>query len=123
MKIRIKNNSVRFRLSRKEVEEFGKTGYLEGRTDFFPFPFLYSIKSTGNVSALSADYRDHTISLEVPHAWAKEWVNTDRTGFDTQMEILDGQYIYLLIEKDFKCLNEAIEDQADNYENPLKADT
>ena len=27
--------------------------------------------------------------------------------------------LYILIEKDFKCLDNTIEDQSDNYPNPL----
>jgi hypothetical protein len=34
---------------------------------------------------------------------------------------LDGQEsLYLLVEKDFKCLDNVAEDQSDNYENPSK---
>jgi len=34
------------------------------------------------------------------------------------MKINDDQSLYLLIEKDFKCLDETTEDQSDNFENP-----
>ena len=37
------------------------------------------------------------------------------------MDLGDGNELYLLLEKDFQCLDNSIEDQTDNYENPLAA--
>jgi hypothetical protein len=31
----------------------------------------------------------------------------------------NGKELFLLLEKDFVCLDETIEDQSDNYPNPL----
>lgn len=50
----------------------------------------------------------------VPAFMAEEWVTTDCVGY----EKCDGP-LYLLIEKDFKCLDNVAEDQSDNYPNPL----
>ncbi len=50
----------------------------------------------------------------MPEIMAAEWEITDRVGF----EGFDND-LFLLIEKDFKCLDETIEDQSDNYDNPL----
>jgi len=50
----------------------------------------------------------------MPDSMTEEWTSTDRIGFENN----DGQ-LYLLIEKDFKCLDNVAEDQSDNYPNPL----
>jgi hypothetical protein len=44
----------------------------------------------------------------------KEWEDTDKVGFEET-----AGTIYLLVEKDFKCLDNVAEDQSDNYPNPL----
>jgi hypothetical protein len=48
------------------------------------------------------------------------WINTDQTGFEYFMD-LEGteDKLYLLVEKDFTCLDKVDEDQSDNYPNPL----
>ena len=40
-------------------------------------------------------------------------------GLENEMEIAPGKILYLLLEKDFKCLDNTTEDQSDNYPNPL----
>ena len=41
-------------------------------------------------------------------------------GFNATKQVSDAESLYILVEKDFKCLDEATEDQQDNYENPNK---
>ena len=57
--------------------------------------------------------------MYMPARMAKEWVTTEKVGFDTWMDVDNGEKLYLLLEKDFKCLDETVEDQSDNFENPL----
>ena len=119
MKIRIKDNTLRFRLNKPEVEEFGKTGMLEGRTEISPLPFIYTLKSSPSINGLMASFQNNTITMMVPALWVEEWVGSSRTGFDGKMTTENGNHIFLLLEKDFKCLDDTLEDQVDNYENPL----
>jgi len=41
-------------------------------------------------------------------------------GFNAKMPVAENGSLYLLLEKDFVCLDETTEDQNDNYENPNK---
>lgn len=113
MKIRIKGNSLRYRLTRSEVERFAQDGYLEDTTDFGPARLTYSLQKTigGN---LFAAYENNNITLYMPGRMLNEWTTTERVGFENKE---DG--LYLLIEKDFMCLDNVAEDQSDNYPNPL----
>lgn len=120
MKIRIKGNSVRLRLSKSEVDTFGKQGYIEERTQFGNAVLTYALKSTTHCD-MSADFEDNKVTMYLPDTKAKEWVETQKVGFDANMDLGDGNELYLLLEKDFQCLDNSIEDQSDNYENPLAA--
>jgi hypothetical protein len=120
MKIRINGNSVRIRLSKPEVELFGDTGYLASQTEFGDATFTYVLERTSG-ETFSASFQNNTITMSVPQSWAKEWVETNRVGFEGAMPIGNGKSLYLLLEKDFKCLDDSIEGQADNYDNPLAA--
>lgn len=118
MKLRIKGNSIRFRLTKSEVDYFEKFRSIEEKTEFGHSTLTYAVKqSSGN--DLAASMENNCITLHLPETMANEWVQTQRVGFNAEMEIGGGKKLYLLIEKDFKCLDETSEDQSDNYENPL----
>lgn len=112
MKIRIKDDSVRFRLTQSEVQELGKNGFISSSTQFTERPFIYMIKRT-NDTELSADFIENTILMKIPEAMVEEFVNTDKIGFEGE----SGK-VKLLVEKDFVCIDNTIEDQSDNYPNP-----
>lgn len=121
MKLRIKDNSARMRLTRSELERFGKEGYIEANTSFVSNLFTYAlqVRSDEYGHELSADFKDNTIIIYMPEKMAKEWVETEIVGFETWMDVDNGEKLYLLLEKDFKCLDDIAEDQSDNFDNPL----
>lgn len=118
MKIRIKGNSIRYRLTRSEVDRFGKEGLVEESTDFGAGKLNYVLRKADQPS-MTAAISNQTITLSVPQTWAEEWVETERVGYETNMPLPSGDSLYLLLEKDFVCLDNTTEDQSDNYPNPL----
>lgn len=112
MKIRIKGNSIRYRMTKTEVDRFLKTGYLEETVDFGARKLVYALKKYGK-SALSAGFEQNTITLYMPERMAAEWEAPEKVGFEGIHNKLS-----LLIEKDFQCLDNTSEDQTDNYPNP-----
>lgn len=119
MKIRIKGHTVRFRLTRSEVAQLAKTGRFSETTRFPGNVFTYAIETTDTGTQLSADFSGQTVTLYLPAPLAKEWTGTNMVGLDAYMDTGEEQKLYLLLEKDFKCLDETTEDQSDNYDNPL----
>jgi len=121
MKIRIKGNSLRMRLSKPEVKLLAKEGYIEERTEFINGTLIYAVKSIGG-ERLSADFLEGSITLYVPVHLLQQWASTNLVGLDDNMPLHNGSALYLLIEKDFKCIDADVnEDQSDYFENPLKA--
>lgn len=121
MKIRIKGNSIRYRLSKTEIDNFAKNGLLEESTAFLNGPsFYYRLQKKESINNLEATFSGNQINLFVPEKIAAEWTTTDVVGFNNKMDIGDGKSLFLLIEKDFVCLDHTFEDQKDNYENPNK---
>ena len=112
MKIRIKGNSLRYRLTKSEVEALGAVGFLSESSHFMSKTLEYAITTTSD-DKLSADFIDNRIVLNMPEKMVEELVNTDKVGFSE----LSGP-VSLLIEKDFTCLDIVEEDQSDNYPNP-----
>jgi hypothetical protein len=121
MKIRIKGNSIRYRLTKTEIDVFGKNGWLEEKTEFLNgSSFHYRLERKAGIENMEASFSGNMICIFVPEKIALEWTTTDIVGFDTKMDIGDGNELFLLIEKDFVCLDHTFEDQSDNYENPNK---
>jgi len=49
------------------------------------------------------------------------WAANEVVGYEHNMDIGNGKQLYLLLEKDFKCIDAPpSEDQSDNFENPHK---
>lgn len=125
MKLRIKGNSVRLRLGRSEVEEFGRTGKVQEKVRFGTRPqdtFCYQIEK-GRGDEVSASFLDGKITVYVPDRIAGTWVETEQIGFEGSQVLDDKTELYILIEKDFVCLSEHDrENQSDKYPHPKGED-
>ena len=118
MKIRIKENSIRFRLSRSEVDKFAKETKLEETTSFINTSLKYAIEIfSGEV--MHADFSGSKITMYIPGELANKWVTTDMVGIDFNMPLDENNHLYLLIEKDFKCRDMDPEGQSDYFTNPM----
>ena len=122
MKIRIKGNSVRIRLSRSETQQLAETGRIEESTQFVNGSFRYVLMASDAYTHPDAHLGDNTITILMPATLTRNWFANDVVGYDHHVALPDGGQLYLLIEKDFKCIDNGMgEDQTDNYENPSKS--
>lgn len=121
MKIRIKGNAVRYRLTKKDVAALSDNGVIEESTQFPTGRFYYALKVKADINALEAEFSGERITLFVPASFVLGWVNNDVVGCDAHMQLSATDSLYLLLEKDFACLDETHEDQQDMYENPNKS--
>ena len=121
MKLRIRGNSIRLRLTKSEVDRFQSTGEVTESVNFGPSIMRYSLR-TSDGDALAADFRDGELSVLVPKDTATSWADSDNVGIEGDQPIGDGQDLRILIEKDFECLAERSgEDDSDAFPNPLAA--
>lgn len=118
MKLRIKGNSIRIRLSKSEVGYFGGTGYLAEKTEFGSSELVYALQSKSDISEITANFEGNTLTVNIPELLCKDWVETDKVGLENKLDIGMGKQLLILIEKDFVCLDNTLEDQSDNYPNP-----
>lgn len=118
MKIRIKGNSVRFRLTKSEVETFCKTGYFQEATQFVNKKFIYALESKKEIDLLDASFENDKITIYLTEKEQKNWVASNRVGFKGAVTLSDGVTLQLLLEKDFACMDNVDEDQSDSYPNP-----
>ena len=120
MKLRIKGNSVRLRLSKSDVARIITVGYVEERTLFGANAFIYALQSVNEGDGLTADFTAGKMTMMVPKTMIEDWDVNDVVTFNGSMMVSDDEQLYLLLEKDFQCIDQTDEDQSDNYMNPSK---
>ncbi len=119
MKIRIFGNSLRIRVSKSDLKTFEQEGKLTAVTEFVTHSLHYSLEKKEGIEQLEADFANNCITMSVPTAEANNWIKTETVGLSARREMPDGTSFKLLLEKDFKCIdNTGGEDQSDNFENP-----
>ncbi|MDH4109412.1 MAG: hypothetical protein OEW35_13950 [Gammaproteobacteria bacterium] len=120
MKLRIRDNSIRLRLSQGEVERFRADGLL---TSAIHFPggtkIEYTVESSPASVKPMARYSNNTIAVRVPEATVQEWADSDRVSIASEQVLDDGGVLSVLIEKDFACLTPREgEDESDMFPHP-----
>jgi hypothetical protein len=107
-------------LTKPEVDNFAAHGYLEEETHFAPGTSLvYALQSAHNVQEFAATFSGHKITVLIPEESRKRWTSTDLTGFDEEVDAGQGNRLRLVIEKDWACIDNTMnEDQSENYPNP-----
>ncbi len=118
MKIRIKGNSIRFRLTRTEVETFCREGVYTEQTCFDNSTFNYQLSLKKGIMGLQAEFQNNTITLLVPKEVVNVWAVSSKVGYENTITTKEGIQLHLLLEKDFVCMDQTTEDQSDNYPNP-----
>ncbi len=120
MKLRIRDNSVRLRLTRTEVDTLRSTGRVSATTSFPEGRRLeYALQCGDDGGQLAATMNGGLITVHVPAAVALEWAESDQVSLSGQQVLDDGASLTLLVEKDFACLAPREgEDESDMYPHP-----
>ncbi|GAB4377826.1 MAG: hypothetical protein Kow0075_06980 [Salibacteraceae bacterium] len=120
MKIRIRGNSLRLRLTQSEVKAF-ETAKIVSSSIAFPSGTVltYELCTPGD-NEWKAEFSDNVIRVCVPNDVARKWLHPDEVGMETYLNLPEGDRLRVLIEKDFACLTERKdEDESDNFPNPM----
>ena len=121
MKIRIKGDSLRLRVSRSEVARLLAGDCVEETIHFAleaGARFTYSLQQDASVKIPAVQYTDGKVSILLPADQAYVWGATDQVGIAEEIPLGAVGSLSLLIEKDFACLNGSDEDNQDTFANP-----
>ena len=121
MKLRIKGNSLRVRVSRSEVTRLLAGDCLE-ETIYFTqdtsAKFAYALRQKASLSRPAVQYKENRIVILLPTDLAINWGVTDQVGIAENIALGKLGSLQLLIEKDFACLDRSEEDNEDTFPNP-----
>lgn len=113
MKLRIRGNSVRLRLSQSEVELVALGAEVKEYVHFAENQFGYALRQEA-IDSIEARFENSSILIVLPYEQAKTWSTSDEIGISAQVGELQ-----VLIEKDFQCLISRGEEDKDAFPNPL----
>ena len=122
MKLRIKGDSLRLRLSQGEMRTLAERGEVEDKVSFPGGAALsYRLRVDNNSDDISATYRSNLIEISVPRALSERWHGTDLVTLSASQPLGGGE-LRLVLEKDWACLAPREgEDESDNFPHPEAA--
>jgi len=119
MKLRIKGNSIRFRLTQSEVKIVEQTGLVKDQIKFSNSISLeYEIKAATGLGYVVATYSENKITLKVNESLIRDWAHSDQVTISSSLDLSSNENLTILIEKDFKCLSPRDEDESDMFPHP-----
>ncbi len=119
MKLRIRGNSIRMRVSQSELSSIQAHGRCEDEVRFAGGGALrYRVEVVPD-GPLEARLAGTDIALCVPRAAVERWSAPEEVSITGEQPLEGGDRLALLLEKDFACLApRAGEDEADLFPNP-----
>jgi hypothetical protein len=118
MKIRMKGNAVRYRLSKSDLKNLELNLTIEERTNFGEATLTYQLVPSAAYQQLDAALNNNCIKIFIPEHFSKVWNSNELVSITAVKGLRDGNQLHLLVEKDFQCLDKTSEDQSDFFINP-----
>ena len=120
VKLRIRDNSVRLRLTRGEVDALRDDGIVAARTVFPGGRELrYEVQSSPASVSPGASFSDSAITVSLPESAVRAWAGSDQVSISGEQTHKNGETLAILVEKDFQCLAPREgEDESDMFPNP-----
>jgi hypothetical protein len=121
MKLRIRDNSIRLRLTQTEVDTMANHGLVKARVAVPGGSGLdYVLESSPRTEKVTATYSDGALTVLVPEHEVQQWVSTDQVSIAADEQLDDGDVLKILVEKDYACLAPREgEDESDMFPHPL----
>ncbi len=121
MKLRIRQNSIRLRLKRGEVDQIASGKSIIEETHFPDSVLTYRLDVSDD-GKFSMRFNEGNLVIRVPVSELTQWAETDQVSIVAEQALGDSGTLSLLIEKDFSCLapghHRPDEDDADTYPHP-----
>ena len=113
MKLRIEDDTLRLRVSQRELDEFAQQGRVEGAVHFglgSAQRLTYALargsepaQTLPEAEPVQVHYEPGALTVLVPFALAKTWVETDQNGFSHNLPLVGNHHLRILVEKDLDC--------------------
>jgi|ERR1700761_3551223 len=122
MKLRIKGNSLRLRVSRSELARFQRGDRIEETIRFAEAPdakLTYALESAAQSSPVRVRYGFHDVTVILSEYQVRTWEAESEVGVYSNLDIGSAGSLDVIVEKDFACLDRSEEENQDTFANPL----
>jgi len=122
MKLRIRDNSIRLRLTQTEVDTVSTEGLVKARVSMPGGSSLdYVLESSAATVKPTARFSDGALTVHLPESDVRHWASTEQVSIAADEILDDGDLLKILVEKDFACLAPREgEDESDMFPNPIE---
>ncbi|MEO1054645.1 MAG: hypothetical protein AAFX87_28700 [Bacteroidota bacterium] len=124
MKLRIKDSTLRFRLSQTEVRQLREGNEVKATVflgNTLEQSLHYSIQVDTTADQIFTMFENSTIAVIVPNNLIADWADSEQVGISRVLALDEQKSLSVLIEKDFQCLiDRPGEDETDLYDNPAR---
>ena len=119
MKLRLRANSIRLRLSQGDLETLLRTGRVEERVEFpGGASMTYRLERLPDAEP-TAEFAAGVVAIGFPAAMIERWSGPDEISMKHAQALGRDRVLTLLVEKDFQCLSPREgEDDSDLFPNP-----
>ena len=120
MKLRIKGNSMRLRISPSEMTRLLATGRVEETIHFGPeegAKLTYAVEHTSLASAVTLRHEGQIVAVVISTREAQEWAGSELVGIYGEAGVGQNR-LELALEKDFACLDKNERENQDTYAHP-----
>jgi hypothetical protein len=122
MKLRLRGNSIRVRLDRRDIERLIDDGHVADAVQFGPgLAFSYAVEAgQAPRERPRVSYTGGRLTIQIDRVDVEQWHSGDRVGFDHEQPV-EGGVVRVLLEKDFACIDRPLGEEADDayaFPNP-----
>ena len=110
MKLRFRNNSLRLRVNRREVDGLAAGAVLEEEVHFPGDARFAYVLDASRDGLPDASFGDGVIRISAPRSEVQEWAASDEIGIYFEMGS-NGTPLRVAIEKDLECVDEPREER------------
>ncbi|MGH9604085.1 MAG: DUF7009 family protein [Terracidiphilus sp.] len=121
MKLRIKGNSLRLRVTRPELDRLADSGRVEESIHFAAderSKLIYALERSPDAAELTVTFNLSTIALVLPAGVVDRWRASGEAGIYATVDLGPEGALEVSIEKDFACLHGDDSGSADSFPNP-----
>ena len=122
MKLRIRGDSLRLRLSQGDVGRLVEEGLVASTTHFAPGAegrLGCLLVADAAAVVLAAELEPRTIRVRMPIDLVQLLADTEEVGVRAEQDAGDGRTLTILVEKDFECIAPRVgEPESDGFPNP-----
>jgi hypothetical protein len=120
MKLRIRGDSIRLRLTKTDVATLVEKGTVGESMRMAPgASFEYRLTADGAAQDARVSLAGSVLEVRLPRNQIKAWAKSNEVGIETRQKNGSQEGLLVLVEKDFPCLTaRPNEDDSDAFDRP-----